>query len=506
MTRERRAAAGLEPSPSDAPAGGIGPDPVPPTPRLSLWSGERRALTLGLALTVTLAALESLAVATAMPVVARELGGLELYGWVFSSFFLGDLIGIVIAGQMADERDLARPFLLGLLLFAAGLVGGGLAPTMPVLVVARLVQGIGAGAIPAVAYVSIGRQYPPSLRPQMFAIMSTAWLVPGLVGPGIAGIVADHMTWRAIFLGLLPFVAIAAVLTLPSLAAVPGGTTHAAARDGRDPDPPGDPAVGAPARGRRLFAAVRVAIGASLVLAALDARNPVLLVALAVPGLLVGLPALRELLPVGALRGATGLPATTLLRGVLTFGFTGAETFIPLMLVSLRGTSASAAGLSLTASTVTWTMGSWIQSRTVARVGPGRLIRSGLAIVALGILVAASVTLEQVPAFVAVAAWGVTGLGMGLAYAPITLLVLHLAPAGAEGAATSGLQLSDVLGTALGAGVAGAIVAFGAASGWGPAVGLRIAFALAIVAIVAALGLTVRLGPEAAHGGAAGGR
>ncbi len=170
-----------------------------------------------------------------MPVVASDLGGISLYGWVFSAFFLGDLVGIVAAGQQADTHGLVRPYLMGLGLFAAGLAIGGLAPSMPVLVIARGVQGLGAGAIPAVAYVSIARQYPPGLRPRMFAILSTAWVVPGIAGPALAGLVAAQMSWRAVFLGLLPFVVVAAVLTVPSLGRVvrPAATVPASARTAR---------------------------------------------------------------------------------------------------------------------------------------------------------------------------------------------------------------------------------------------------------------------------------
>src|SRR5206468_3122401 len=71
-----------------------------------LWSARRRALTVGLVLTITLVAFEALAISTVMPVVARELGGLDLYGWVFSAFFLGNLVGIVVVGGLIDRGGL----------------------------------------------------------------------------------------------------------------------------------------------------------------------------------------------------------------------------------------------------------------------------------------------------------------------------------------------------------------------------------------------------------------
>ena len=94
-----------------------------------LWAPERRALSAGLVLTVTLVASESLAVSTAMPLVARDLGGRELYGWVFSAFFLATMVGIVISGGLVDRGSgLAPPMAFGLACFAFGLALGGLAP------------------------------------------------------------------------------------------------------------------------------------------------------------------------------------------------------------------------------------------------------------------------------------------------------------------------------------------------------------------------------------------
>src|SRR5829696_10286907 len=99
-----------------------------------VWSRERRTLTVGLVLTITLVAFESLAIATVMPVVSDDLGGLGLYGWVFSGFFLGNLLGIVLAGEAADRRGTRLPFLAGLVLFSIGLVIGGSAQSMAGLV------------------------------------------------------------------------------------------------------------------------------------------------------------------------------------------------------------------------------------------------------------------------------------------------------------------------------------------------------------------------------------
>ena len=188
-------------------------------------------------LSVTFVASEALAVITVMPLVAHDLHGLALYGWVFSSFQLASLIGIVAAGRDADRHGPARPYVAGLVLFSAGLLVAGLAPFMWVLVAGRCLQGLGAGAVPAVAYVAIGRSLREAQRARMMAVLSTAWVVPGIVGPGLAAAVAHLFGWRWVFLGLIPLVLVAGPIAVPALV-----------RLGRNDAPPGR---GAPHRGCR---------------------------------------------------------------------------------------------------------------------------------------------------------------------------------------------------------------------------------------------------------------
>ena len=320
----------------------------PSTSHDSLWRADRRALTIGLILTITLVAFEALAVSTVMPIVAAELGGFELYGWVFSAFFLGSLIGIVVVGGLIDRGGLAGPFVGGLGLFAVGLLIGGLAPSMPVLVAARMIQGLGAGAIQPIAYVAIGRTLPESLRPRMFATLSTAWVLPGVVGPALAGVVGQAVGWRYVFLGLLPLIALSGALTLGALRTVAAAPNAA---DGR-----------ARERARRLPLAIAVAVGAGMVTVGLTTGQIGPTVSLTTGGLLIGIVALRRLTPPGTLVARPILPAAILLRGVLTFAFFAVDAFVSLTLVTWRGLSATEAGIALTASTVAWTAGAWIQA------------------------------------------------------------------------------------------------------------------------------------------------
>lgn len=453
--------------------------------REGLFAPARRALTIGLVLTVTLVAFEALAVVTILPVIKDDLGGLRLYGWVTSAFFLGTLVGIVVAGSESDRRGPGPPYVLGILLFAAGLVIGGLAPSMLILVLARALQGIGAGAIPATAYAAIGRSYPEALRPRVFAVLSTAWVVPGLIGPALSALVATHLSWRYVFLGLLPLVLVAAGLALPAVRRI---------GPPQQPDHPGSSPGAPPAAHRsRLLEAVRVAGGAGLLLAGLTGRSIPLAVVLAAAGLLVGVRPLLRLLPAGTLRARQGLPTAVLSRGMLTFAFFGTDTYVPLAITAVRGRTPAMASLAVTAATLSWTLGAWLQERGARSLSSRFLVRTGLLVVVVGIAVMAVSLLHAVPVAISVVAWAIGGLGIGLAYAPITVTVLGLAPAAEQGTASAQLQLSDTLGTALGAGLGGVLVAAGAAAGWEQSSALAGVFGLTGAVALVGVVLTRRL-------------
>jgi MFS family permease len=447
-----------------------------------LWSAQRRNLTVGLVLTITLVAFEALAVSTVMPIVARELGDLELYGWVFTAFMLGSLIGIVVIGGLIDRRGLGAPFLAGIGLFAIGLIVGGLAPSMIVLVAARFVQGLGAGAIPPIAYVAIGRSLPEHLRPQMFAILSTAWVLPGVLGPALAGLIGETIGWRWVFLGLLPLIGIAAAIAYPAVHRV-GPPEGAATAE----------AAAAASMRRRIPLALLVAAGTGLFLAGLTSGQPVPLIGLGAAGLLIGIPALRRLTPPGTLVAARGLPAAILLRGMITFAFFGVDAYVALTLVEWRGISAIQAGVSLTAATVSWTAGSWIQARLATRWPPDRFAMIGFLVAIVGLVGFCLILLPEVPVWLATPIFAVAGLGMGLAYAPLTLIVLREAPVAEQGSASSALSLTDSLGTALGTGVTGAVVAYAVRETGEPALGLALGFVIAIAVGVLGLLLSPRL-------------
>jgi MFS family permease len=174
---------------------------------------------------------------------------------------------------------------------------------------------------------------------------------------------------------------------------------------------------------------------------------------------------------------------------VLTFAFFGADAYIPLAIDDVRGASTWWAGAVLTCSALSWTAGSWIQERRVRRVGPRTFVGVGHAVLAGGIAMAGLILWDAVPLWVVAVAWTIAGFGIGMSYAPISLVVLGEALPGEEGSATAGMQLTDLLGVSLGTGLGGAAVALGDVLDWDPATGIGIAWAMA--AAVAVIGVLV---------------
>ena len=192
-------------------------------------------------------------------------------------------------GREADRRGPGGPYVAGLALFAAGLLAAGLAPAMPVLVAGRALQGLGAGAVPAVAYVSIGRSLPERLRPRMMAVLSTAWVAPGVAGPAAA------WPWRTCSAGAGS--SWAWCRSSPSRGRWP--SRPCSGWDGRSRGPPagrrapstGSPTGWAPRPGAGLFLAGLTQLSGG------GLAGPLLGALLVLAGAGLGLPLLRRLLP-----------------------------------------------------------------------------------------------------------------------------------------------------------------------------------------------------------------
>ncbi len=396
---------------------------------------------------VTLTAFEAMAVATAMPVAAEALNGVRGYGLAFSLFLTMSLLGTVLAGGWGDSAGPRGPMLLGLGLFVGGLLVSGLATTFAVMVVGRAVSGVGAGLMVVALYVVIAVVYPQTVQPRMFSMVSAAWVLPSVVGPPIAGWLAVHVSWRAVFLVVPPLVVPALLALLPRLTRLRPRAT-AGHQD--------QPRRGGLARAAR---GVGVAGGAFLLQVGFQGGTGAARVGLGVVGAALVVASLPGLLPPGTLRLRRGLPTVVAVRGMYTAAFFGAETFVPLMLVSQRGLDPAVAGLTLTGAALGWSAGSYVQGRPGLPVTRFTLLWVGGLLVGVCTLGLMPTPWPGTPVWVIAPVWAVGGLGMGLAMSSTSVLTLSLSAPGEEGRNSAGLQLSDSLGGVLGIGVAGAIFA-----------------------------------------------
>ncbi|MER7167200.1 MFS transporter [Micromonospora sp. NPDC000207] len=415
-----------------------------------LYAPPLRAMTVGSVALVSLLAFEALAVGTAMPTVARALDGLALYGLAFGGTFAAGVIAMVVAGIWCDSRGPAAPIRHGVGWFLVGLVIAGTAQTMHLVVVGRMVQGIGGGLLIVAIYVTVGQAYPEQLRPRMFAAFAAAWVVPSLVGPAVAGLVVEHLGWRWVFLAV-------PVLALPAALLVERGLR------GVGPAAPGETATDA--RARIAWACV-AGVSAALLHYGGQQRgaHAVIVVGAALVGLAVAVP---RLLPVGFLRAARGLPAVIGLRGLCAAAFASSEVVIPLMLSRERGFSPTAAGMVLTVGAVSWSLGSWAQGRMPPPRSRATLPRIGMTVMTLGTATVAVAVLPQVPVAVGVIGWALAGLGTGLTFPSLSVLTLALSRPGEQGRNSSSLQLGDNLCTAVVLALTGTVLAAGAAPGTG---------------------------------------
>ncbi len=431
-----------------------------------IFTGPHRATTIGIVIVVTLVAFEAMAVATAMPTAVRQLHGLAYYSWPFTAFLVASVTGIVISGDASDRLGAARPLLAGLAIFTVGLLVAGAAPQMAVFVAGRAVQGFGAGLVIVAVYVVIAQAYPEAARPRVFAALSGAWVLPSMLGPAVSGLLTEHLTWRLVFVGMPPFIALGALLLAPALRRLPLRAAH---RSG--------------ARSRMLQA-MAAGVGVVLLQYAGQRLGWLALVPAAAGTALLAV-SLRGLLPAGTPRLRRGLPAVVAFRGLLAGAFFGADAFLPLTLTSVHGFRPSLAGLPLTLAALGWSSGSWLQSRHGA-MQRHRLVRAGFATVAVAVLGLAVVALPGVSGWLAAPVWVLGGFGMGLATSTISVLALNFAPQGEQGFASSALQISDVLCSSLCIGVAGVLLL--AVSRGGGTMSAGIALVNVLLAAVAGVG------------------
>lgn len=439
----------------------------------SIWRGTRGGMTIGAVALIFFAAMESLAMTTVMPVVSADLQGQALYAVAFAGTLATGVIGMVAAGAFCDRVGPRVPLYTATGLFVIGLVIAGMAPSMSVLIVGRLVQGLGSGGQTVALYVVVARLYPPNLHGRVFAAFAAAWVVPSMIGPFLAGAVTQYLHWRWAFLGVAVLVALAFGLVAWLLRNVELG--------GGDASDGGEGGVAPPSGGRigtRLLCAVLVALGAVGVGFAVDAPSPWTW-PLALGFIAVIAVAIRPLLPRGALCAARGLPSVVLLRATASGAFFAAETYIPYLLISRYHVTPVLAGLALTFAAMAWSSGSWVQGRFGDRWRTVRVATVSIGLVLVGIAVELAVALDALPPIAAMIGWGFGGAGMGLLYPRLTVVTLADSTPADQGFNSAALSIADATGSAISIAVAG--IAFAALSIAGSGFPVVFVFAAALV-------------------------
>lgn len=447
----------------------------------SVATTSRRGLTVGLLLCVGAIAFEAMAVLTAMPAAAQDLGDLNLYAWTFTAFMIAQTFAIVAAGQFSDRFGPKLPMAVGFAVFAVGVVVCASAPSMGVLLAGRFVQGLGGGTMNLAVMVLVARVFDERERAVMLTGFSAAWMVPSFVGPPIAAWLSSTLSWHWVFWSVLPLMAVGGALIFRPLREVQL--------------PPHD---GVRARPHTLVRAAFVAAGAAALQVAGQHLEPWSLAwaALGVGLLWWGLP---PLLPHGFRVAGRGLAAVIVVRALTAGGFAGAQTFLPLMLVRAEHLSLWWSGAILTIGSAGWMAGAWLQSRPWLRLRRDQIIIAGVASIVVGLsLTAVAAWLPGRLLVVAVVGWVFAGLGMGLSLASTSLAVMQLSEPVEIGRNTSSLQVGESLGNSIGAGLAGTLFALGLARG-----DLMLGFGGALTAMLVltalALASSLRIGAVANH-------
>ncbi|MFE3941825.1 MFS transporter [Streptomyces sp. NPDC059118] len=443
-----------------------------------LFSRTYLVATSSFAAVMFLTGLAALAVVPTLPTAAQDLDGVSLFPLVAGCFVAASLLGGVLGGHWADRAGAHRPLAVGMVLAVVTLLVSAASTSIWQLAAGRFVDGVAGGMIAVAVNAAIGQAYPDRLQPRALALMSACWIIPSLVGPPLAGLVAEWWSWRVVFYGL------AALTALPALAvvAVLRGRSWRAA-----PAPSEEESTPRPA----LMVAVAVSVGAALGqygASGWDTRH--LLFAAGGFALLVLFAS--QLLPTGTWRAAHGLPAAVLLRGLSSGVFFTLEALVPLMLVTGRDVAPVVTGLAFTGAALAWAASSWVQGRLPERTPRHRLVVVGASVQAGAVAIAVVGSLPGMSPVVAASSMVVAAVGMGLLAPSLTVLSLSHAPTGRQGYASSAMQTNQNLGQILILGVASAVFNAFLSAGSNDHVGYAAAFGLLLVPGVLAALLATR--------------
>nr|WP_235940924.1 MFS transporter [Microbacterium fandaimingii] len=435
-------------------------------------------MTTGTVALVFFSAFEALAVTTVMPVVSVDLDGEALYALAFAGTLATGIIGMVAAGTWADRRGPVAPLYVAVAAFVSGLLVAGVSSSMEVFVAGRLLQGLGGGGVTVALYVVVARVFPADLHPKVFAAFAAAWVVPSLIGPFIAGVVAEALSWHWVFLGVVALVTIALAMVVPSLRSIERTRNDAA-----------------PFPVQRLVLAV-LAAGGALGLG-LFGRLPGIGWPLAVVFGAGALVAACRLMPRGVMRSERGLPSVLAVRGLTAAAFLGAEVYVPYLLTREYEFTPSIAGLALTLAALSWSGASMVQGRLGDRVSSEAFLRIGAAFILVSTATVGLTAALHLSPVVVIVGWALAGAGMGLVYPRTSVMVLEYSTTSDQGFNSSAMSIADSLGGALSLAITGIVFAAAGSGVWAFAA----VFALAVVLAVGASATAPRVTASGADRG-----
>jgi len=406
---------------------------------------SQRLIVLGIMLSIFMASLEVTVVATAMPTIVSELGGLEAYSWVFAAYLLASTTILPIFGKLSDFYGRKSVYLVALGLFLVGSLLCGLAGSMSQLIAFRAVQGVGAGGILTMAFIIIGAIFNLEQRAKATGLFASVWAVSSIVGPLVGGFIVDRLPWPWVFYINIP----------------PGLLAAAVIRVDRSEEPRRPDAQ--PVRVDYLGAALLTAGVVALLVGLFELRTgggwPLLALAAGLFGVLavVERRAADPLIPLGLFRERLFVAACGhgLWAGWAMFG---SIAFVPLFVQTVLGTSATAAGATLTPMSLGWVASAIISSRLLLRVSFRTLALIGMMLLTVGAFLMSRVGTGTTQLYIVVVLM-LMGIGMGSSVPAFVIAVQTSVQRALLGTATSMLQFMRTIGGSLGVSVMGAVLA-----------------------------------------------
>lgn len=389
-------------------------------------------------------AFEYLAVTPIVTPIVNDLGNSSAYTLVVGSVLLAQLISNALSGIIIDAFGAIRPTVIGSCTFGIGLLICGCAPNMTVFIIGRLIQGFGGGAVVVGCYALVGTIVPVEHQPHFFTSFATAWVLPSLIAPGLAGYITTQFSWRYVFF-LVP---ICLILAMPSL--------HTTAKSYSFLD---SQTLKKKQSIRTLTRTTFLALvsGSTLLIWQLPISSSHS-VAIIWPRIVAAAIAIFAVIPLLALRGIVSshrprydITARLLLNGA----YVAIETSLPLFFQICHKWSVQQSGLLMSIGSITWAIGSWLSTVPKEPKARKHLIPSGGVITFVSVLcVSASATANSSPLFILVL-WSVVGLGVGIAYPTLAVDALAHAPFNAKGIVSGALQIADGFGSTLCVGLLG---------------------------------------------------